>query len=102
MKRTVMVMGFAIALTLPNMIHAQSTCGERETIVERLAAKWGEEFVGGGLQDANNIFEIWMSSEKGTWTILRTMANGRACVMATGTNWQVGIPADPKVAGVKS
>ena len=100
MKRLVTVLSLGALLALPTLAYAQSTCGQREAIVERLTSKWGETFAGGGLQNANSVFEIWMSVEKGTWTILRTMPNGTACVMAAGTNWLESLPGE-HVAGVK-
>ena len=69
----------------------------------RLSPGWkrngGEHFVGGGLQSASSSYEVWISAEKGTWTILKTSANGTACVMAAGTNWLDSLPSQ-KVAGV--
>ena len=106
MKRTLKVLGL-ISLTLmpllavPTVAGAQMSCGEREKIIARLKSKWGEHFVGGGMQSASSIFEIWISAEKGTWTILKTNANGTACVMAAGTNWLDGLPSQ-QVTGVKS
>ena len=32
-------------------------------------------------------FEVF-ASEKGTWTIMMTMANGMTCIMAAGHSWQ--------------
>ena len=79
----------------------QPPCGPRDAIVDRLSAKWGEEFVGGGLQSSANMFEVYMSAENGTWTILKTDAYGRACVMATGTNWLESLGTE-KLAGIES
>ena len=104
MKRTLKVLGLTSLMTLPLMAlptgaYAQQACGERDAIIARLEAKWGEHFVGGGLQNASSIFEVWISAEKGTWTILKTNANGTACVMAAGTNWLESLPSQ-KVMGV--
>ena len=81
-----------VAATVVSAASAQQTgvtppCASRDAIVERLQAKWGETYTGGGLQSAASVFEIYMSEEHGTWTILRTSPNGIACVMASGTNW---------------
>lgn len=69
-------------------------CSDRTKLVERLAAKYGEVFSGGGLRDSSTVFEIWMSEDTGTWTILVTQANGTACIMASGTNWRDGLPKE--------
>jgi len=94
-------MGLALAAfgVLPLNAAAQQACGNRETIVARLASNWGESFAGGGLQNATSVFEVWMSAEKGTWTILKTSADGTSCVMASGTNWLVTLPSE-RIAGV--
>lgn len=91
-----------LAVTIPATAHAQSACAERDTVVEKLEAKYGESFAGGGLQSANSVFEVWFSKEKGTWTILLTRADGVSCIMASGTNWREGLPGLQKPAGIKS
>ena len=101
MKRMLTVLGLGLAISLPGAAAAMSACGERDTIIQRLESKWGEHLAAGGMQDANNIYEVWMSKEKGTWTILRTSANGRACVMASGTDWHQELATDKTLEGVK-
>lgn len=80
----------AIALLAPSVLFAQSNCADRERVVQSLSASYGESFAGGGLQNAQQIIEVWYSEEKGTWTILMTRADGRSCIMASGTNWRDG------------
>lgn len=80
-----------IAFVAPATLFAQTTnCAQRQVVVEKLAAGYGEAFAGGGLQNAQQIFEVWYSEEKGTWTILMTRADGLSCIMAAGTNWRHG------------
>ncbi len=103
MKGTLFGIVLLVAVGGSSKLIAQGTqlaCGERTAIVDRLAAKWGESFGGGGMQSASSILEVWFSAEKGTWTILRTDAYGNACVMATGTNWRAVMPND-HVAGIE-
>ena len=86
-----------LALLLPTSLHAQAACADRESVVASLTTKYGESFAGGGLQNSEQILEVWFSEEKGTWTVLLTRANGRTCIMASGTNWHdsgdVKVPA---------
>lgn len=77
-------------LGVPTVSHAQLACAERDQVVSRLEAKYGETFSGGGMQNAKAIYEVWSSNEAGTWTILMTRPDGISCVMATGTNWREG------------
>ena len=78
----------ALALLSPSVIHAQSNCADRAAVVASLETKYGEAFAGGGMQNPKQIVEVWFSPEKGTWTVLMTRADGRTCIMASGTNWR--------------
>lgn len=91
-----------LAAFLPTTLHAQTACAQRTTVVEKLEGKYGEAFAGGGLQNSNSVFEVWLSAEQGTWTILMTRPNGVSCIMASGTNWRDGVPVVKTPAGIKS
>ena len=82
MSRSLTGLAFLAALS-PDMLNAQSNCAQRDIVVEKLEAGYGETFAGGGLQSSNSVFEVWFSEEKGTWTILMTRADGMTCVMAS-------------------
>ena len=75
-------------------VAAETYCADRDRIVTRLASAYGEAFAGGGLRDQSSIVEVWVSEGDGTWTVLMTRADGTTCVMASGTNWRAGLPAD--------
>ncbi len=87
-----------VALT-PGLLHAQTNCASRDQVVDRLEMKYGEAFSGGGLRNAESVFEVWLSEEKGTWTILMTRSDGISCIMASGTNWREGIKVPAGVPG---
>lgn len=91
-----------LAVTLPTTLQAQSNCAQRDVVIEKLKAGYGEVFAGGGLQNSSRVFEVWFSAEKGTWTILMTRADGVSCIMASGTNWREGDPNATQPEGVKS
>ncbi len=80
----------ALALLAPSALYAQNNCAARDRVVQSLETSYGEVFAGGGMQNAQRIFEVWFSEEKGTWTILMTRADGKSCIMASGTNWREG------------
>ena len=69
---------------------AQANCADRGKVIARLQSKYGETFKGGGLQNAQSVFEVWASDDTGTWTILKSGTDGVSCVMASGTNWVPG------------
>jgi hypothetical protein len=71
-------------------------------VVSKLTTGYGETFAGGGLQSSTRILEVWMSEEKGTWTILVTRPDGSTCVMATGTHWRDGDVLDKVPTGTPS
>ena len=78
-----------------------TNCAPREIVTEQLNLTYGENFSGGGLQGGNAVFEVWISKDDGTWTILMTQANGVSCVMAAGTDWRGALQSD-QVSGVRS
>lgn len=91
---------FVVALLAMQLLGAtaataeqQSLCGERDALVVVLALEHGEALTGRGLVADTALFEIWHSAESGSWTILRTSADGITCVMAAGTHWMPGGPA---------
>jgi len=91
----------ALAIFLPTSLLAQNNCAERNSVVENLEASYGEAFAGGGMQSDEHLFEVWFSPEKGTWTILMTHADGRTCIMASGTNWQENENVTAPVTGIQ-
>ena len=88
-----------VAAMAPGLLHAQSNCAARDQVVDRLSGKYGEAFSGGGLRNSESIFEVWLSKEKGTWTILMTRADGISCIMASGTNWRDGLNVPAGIPG---
>lgn len=66
---------------------SQVSCGDRDAMAKTLADKYGEVQMSLGLV-GSRLFETWANCITGTWTILRTDAQGRACHMASGENWQ--------------
>jgi len=75
---------------------ATARCGDRATLMKTLKEQYKEVPVGLGIsQKSTEAFEVY-ASESGSWTVVMTMSNGMACVMATGHSWQ-NLPT--KVAG---
>lgn len=59
-------------------------CAPRETVVEQLAADYGESRRSIGLAARGSVIEIFASQETGTWTITVTDTRGIACLVAAG------------------
>jgi len=73
----------ALGLTATSA-QAQAVCGQRDAILDRLAAHYGETRRGMGLGANNGIVEVFASDETGTWTITVTSPNGGTGLVASG------------------
>jgi hypothetical protein len=66
---------------------AQNVCGARESLVTRLGVVYAEQLVGAGLIGPTHLVELWMSEHGATWTLLVSGADGRSCLLGSGTAW---------------
>lgn len=90
MKHAIALAALAAPLLLPPpAAAAQTVCGERARIIERLETRYGERRTGAGLA-SNGVVEVFSSDETGTWTIIVTLPTGRACLVAAGESWEMG------------
>ena len=98
-KRTVsaaLIFG-AAALAPPTQAQPVAPCMARGDLIDRLSGKYSESMVGGGLQNARQLLEIWRSEETGSFTVFVTNAEGVSCIVASGQHWQ---PAQMEPEGV--
>ena len=85
--RRTALMAAAVLLTLTTSSHAQfAMCGERAAIIDQLKTKYQETRQAVGLIATNGAAELYVS-EKGTWTMLVTLASGKSCIIAAGHSW---------------
>ena len=42
--------------------------------------------------------QLWVSDVSGTWTLVKTLSDGNACVLAQGDDWMGGLDTDQIVA----
>jgi hypothetical protein len=68
--------------------NAQSACGPREQLVKILTDQYKEDPVGIGLSQPGQVLEVFASSN-GSWTMVMTMPDGKACMIAAGDNWEM-------------
>ncbi len=72
---------------------AQTVCGARAEILERLTQDFAETPQAVGLSQDGALVEV-MVSPSGGWTILVTYPRRPTCVVATGESWEaLTIPA---------
>lgn len=69
-------------------------CDETATLHRKLAAQFGAVRQGLGLHSPDSVMELW-AAPSGDWTLVKTYASGRACIVALGQSWADLAPADP-------
>lgn len=78
----------AAALAPPLAAQAQGVaCLPRTALIERLEGRYKEHLAGGGLQNPQQLIEVWASSETGSFTVFVTRPDGVSCIVATGQHW---------------
>ena len=78
----------AALIGLSSTALAQPKCLARDAIVEKLGSNYAERLVGRGLQGEARLFEVFMSEDGSSWTIIQSFPTGMSCIMAAGTHWQ--------------
>ncbi len=78
----------ATLICLSSAAQAQQTCLTRDVIVQKLGDGYAERLVGRGLQGEARLFEVFMSRDGSSWTIIQSFPTGMSCIMAAGTHWQ--------------
>jgi hypothetical protein len=77
---------------------AEPACTKRADVMEQLSSKYSEAPVAMGLASGGGVVELTRSDDGKTWTILVTLPNGVACVVAAGQFWEdvPPVPTGPK------
>jgi hypothetical protein len=78
--------------TAPALAGEPAVCADRAVVVQRLAQQFAEHRVAMGLASNGNVIEIFNNGASATWTIVMTLPNGQACLMAAGENWEPVAP----------
>lgn len=88
MKKSLFTAALIGATALSSMPVAAEVCGKRDTVLSRLAEKFGETRRSLGLGANNGIVEVFASEDTGSWTITVTMPDGRMCLVASGQSYE--------------
>lgn len=67
---------------------AQASCAPRDQLVKLLAEQYKEDPVGIGLARPGQVLEVF-ASQAGSWSMVMTMPDGKACLIAAGDNWEM-------------
>ncbi|NDR58948.1 hypothetical protein [Aliiruegeria sabulilitoris] len=62
----------------------ETVCSPRDRVVSGLDRLFGEIPRARAVSGDDSVVEFFSSRENGTWTLLRSLPDGRACVVATG------------------
>jgi len=81
-------LGFGLCVTAVAVEAQQMRCADREQVIEKLQKKYGETRQSIGLNRTSGVVETYASVETGTWTILLTLPNGQACMIAAGEHFE--------------
>lgn len=90
-------LGFLACIFLADRAQGQEApgCGPREELVAQLARDWGESGRATGLIGSRAMIEVYASDSTGTFSIIATLPDGRACLIAAGDNFAPVAPEPP-------
>lgn len=92
MRRALAAIVFAVAIAVAAPAHAQLKCGDRLEALAHLAERYHEAPVAIGVATNGGVVEVLASADGKTWTIIVTLPNGRACLIAAGGDWEFLVP----------
>ncbi len=72
----------------PSQAAVQASCSPRDQLVKLLAEQYKEAPVGIGLAQPGQVLEVF-ASQGGSWSMVMTMPDGKACMIAAGDNWEM-------------
>ncbi|MCH2077939.1 MAG: hypothetical protein MK180_13860 [Rhodobacteraceae bacterium] len=78
---------------------AQANCAERDQVLERLSARYGESRQSVGVAANQSLVEVFANSGTGSWSITVTMPNGTTCLVASGTSYEGLALVQPSAMG---
>ena len=80
----------AALIVVPLTASAEATvrhCAERDTLGGFLERTYHEHRDALGVTPSGHLVELFVS-DKGSWTLVLSMANGISCIISSGQGWQ--------------
>lgn len=65
-----------------------TVCGGRQRVLDALRDQYGEVPIGMGMSNAGSMVELLVGPSGSTWSLVVTLADGRACLAAAGEAWR--------------
>ncbi|MCX7565864.1 S-adenosyl-L-homocysteine hydrolase [Sulfitobacter sp. F26169L] len=78
---------------------AQDVCMKASEMQSSLIEWYGERPVA---EPTQNDTRLWVSDASGSWTLVRNVSGGKACVVAQGRNWSADMDAQDMVAAIQA
>lgn len=83
------VISIGLLATTPHAeAEGRQACAQRGEVIRKLEERFGETLRSIGLQQDENLVEVYSSERTGTWTILMTRPDGMSCLLAAGELWE--------------
>ena len=77
------------AMLVATSARAQANnCADRAYVVDQLSTKYGESRQSVGVAANNSVVEVYANGGTGSWSIVITMPNGQACLVASGMSFE--------------
>lgn len=91
--------GSIAAILLTTSAIAGEVCMHEDEMQSSLIDWYGETPV---TVPSQGMTRLWVSDATGSWTLVRSHADGNACVAAKGRNWAAGMNADVVMAAIEA
>jgi hypothetical protein len=90
---------FATVAALATSAAAQEVCMSASELQSSLIDWYGERPAANTSDDNTR---LWVSDATGSWTLVRTLADGNACVEAQGQIWNADIDTQEMLAAIQA
>lgn len=90
-----LVLGLSVTAATAQEVSGQEVCMPADEMKASLVDWYGETPVAEPSPEGE---QMWASDRSGTWTMVRHLADGNACVLAQGENWMAGGDTPEKLA----
>ena len=88
MRKLIFALPILLGVGISAASAQQPACAKRSDVLSHLAKKYSETQIAIGLANNGGVLEVFSSPNGKSWTIILTMPNGTACMIAAGENWE--------------